>query len=334
MVCKRLTFAQPQQRGNDMSLKNLMISAVVALCATPAAMAFEPESEDPIKFMVGDWTSIALQGEIMQLILQTYGYNTDTVQADDSGRYPGFEAGDLDVAMETWQTTQEENFMKSVATGNVLDMGETGLKAREDWWYPSYVKDLCPGLPDWEALKTCGELFSTADTAPKGRYISGPTTWGGYDDERVVSLGLPFEVIHAGSDAAMFAELKSAYERKEPILVWVWVPNWTSSVYEGEFVDFPKYDPACYSDPAWGVNPDGIADCAKPTGWVKKMAWAGGEQKWPCAYDMVRKYHMDNDTLNKMLLEVDVNGRDRTEVATEWLKANEAVWKPWAACAG
>ena len=66
---------------------------------------------------------------------------------------------------------------------------------------------------------------------------------------------------------------------------------------------------------------------------MKKMAWAGGEAIWPCAYDMVRKYQMDNDTLNTLLLEVDVKGRDKTEVATEWLKANEAVWKPWVACA-
>lgn len=316
-----------------MNVRDILAAAAVSAALANGALAFEPESEDPIKFMVGDWTSIRLQTEIMQLILQTYGYNTTTIQADDSGRYPGFESGDLDIAMETWQTTQEGNLAKSLATGKVLDMGETGLRAREDWWYPSYVRDLCPGLPDWTALKTCGELFATADTAPKGRYIAGPTTWGGYDEERVASLGLPFEVIHAGSDSAMFAELKSAYERKEPIMLWVWDPNWTSSVYDGEFVEFPKYEEACYADPAWGINPDGIADCAKPTGWVKKMAWAGGEAKWPCAYDMVRNYKMDNATLNAMLLEVDVKGRDVTEVATEWLKANESVWQPWAACA-
>jgi glycine betaine/proline transport system substrate-binding protein len=38
-------------------------------------------------------------------------------------------------------------------------------------------------------------------------------TWEGFDDERVASLGLPCTVIHAGTDAAMFAELDSAYQR-------------------------------------------------------------------------------------------------------------------------
>lgn len=52
--------------------------------------------------------------------------------ADDSARYPGFESGDLTIALETWQTTQDSAFNASVATGKVLDMGELGPKARED----------------------------------------------------------------------------------------------------------------------------------------------------------------------------------------------------------
>ncbi|MEM8623705.1 MAG: ABC transporter substrate-binding protein [Pseudomonadota bacterium] len=307
----------------------LVISASLAM----PAQSEVPESEEPIKFMIGDWTSIALQAEIMSLILQTHGYNTTTVVADDSGRYPGFEAGDLHVAMETWQTTQQQNFAKSLATGKVLDMGETGLQGKEDWWYPIYMKDQCPGLPNWEALKDCGELFSTADTAPKGRYVGGPVTWGGFDEERIEALELPFEVIHPGTDAAMFAELKAAYEREAPIIMWVWIPHWAPSLYDGEFVEFPKYEDACYEDASWGVNPDKIADCGKPTGWIKKMAWAGGEEVWPCAYEMIRNYEMDNDTLSTLLAEVDLEGRSMTEVATEWLQANRSTWEPWTACA-
>lgn len=315
-----------------MKYKNCIFAAAACLGLAQPAVAFEPESADPIKFMVADWTSMALQGQIVRTILETYGYNTMTVQADDSGRYPGFEAGDIDISMEVWQTTQAKNFAKSLATGKTLDLGETGLHAREDWWYPLYMKEKCPGLPDWHALKNCAALFSTPDTAPKGRYVSGPVTWGGYDEERVKALDLPFEVIHAGSDAAMFAEMKSAYDRKAPIMIWVYAPNWTSSVYKGEFVEFPKYEDACYSDPKWGENPNAIADCGKPQGWIKKIGWAGGEKKWPCAYQIVRNYKMDNDTLNALLVEVDVKKRSIPEVATEWLKANEARWKSWAQC--
>jgi ABC-type proline/glycine betaine transport system substrate-binding protein len=77
---------------------------------------------------------------------------------------------------------------------------------------PAYMKEACPGLPDWEALlePDCAEAFATPETAPDGRYLGGPVTWGGFDEERVEALDLPFQVIHAGTDAALFAELESA----------------------------------------------------------------------------------------------------------------------------
>ena len=318
-----------------MSIKKL--ASTLALCAATAGMALPaladaPESDETIKIMPADWTSIGLQGEIMSLILQTVGYNTELVVADDSGRYPGFENGDLHIAMETWQTTQLANLEKSVATGNVLDMGETGLQGVEDWWYPAYMKERCPGLPDWNALKDCAEVFSTADTAPKGRYVGGPVSWGDHDERMIAALDLPFEVVHPGTDAAMFAELKSAYDREAPIVLWVWQPHWVTSVYDGEYVQFPQFEAGCFDDPAWGPNTEATYDCGKPYGWIKKMAWAGGEQVWPCAYEIVRNYTMDNETISALLVEVDLNGRSSTEVATEWLQNNRDTWEPWASC--
>ena len=110
--------------------------------------------------------------------------------------------------MELWATTAADAMNASIATGNTVSFGETGMQAKEEWWYPIYMKEQCPGLPDWKALNDCAELFATPETAPKGRYLGGPVTWGGYDEERIAALGLNYEVIHAGTDAAMFAELE------------------------------------------------------------------------------------------------------------------------------
>ena len=309
-----------------------LLTASLLVAGSSASAGNVPESDKTIKIMTGDWTSIGLQGEMMQLILQTVGYNAELVVADDSGRYPGFENGDLHISMETWQTTQLQNLEKSVGTGKVLDMGETGLKGVEDWWYPAYMRDRCPGLPNWEALKNCAEAFSTADTAPKGRYVGGPVSWGDHDERMVAALDLPFEVVHPGTDAAMFAEMKSAYDRKAPIVMWVWQPHWLTSVYDGEYVQFPKFEMDCFDDAAWGPNSSDTYDCGKPYGWIKKMAWAGGQDVWPCAYEIVRNYQMDNDTLAALLKKVDLEGMSSTDVATEWLMANDSTWKSWASC--
>ena len=189
--------------------------------------------------------------------LKAAGNNVEYVQADYLAQFPGLESGDLDVAMEIWQTTGKEAMDASLATGNTVDLGETGMEAKEEWWYPAYMVEKCPGLPNWEALKepACAEAFSTAETSPEGRYLGGPVTWGGFDEERVEALDLPFEVVHAGTDAALFAELESAYQRKAPFLGWIYTPHWAPIKYEGDWIQFPEYEEACYSDPGLGLEP-------------------------------------------------------------------------------
>ena len=145
------------------------------------------ESADPIVLTLHDWTGQLITTQIMGEVLQKAGYNVDYVVADYLAQFAGLESGDLHVAMEMWETTGREAMDAAIATGKVENLGPTGMKAKEEWWYPAYMKELCPGLPNWEALlePSCAEAFATAETAPKGRYLGGPVTWGGFDDERV-----------------------------------------------------------------------------------------------------------------------------------------------------
>jgi glycine betaine/proline transport system substrate-binding protein len=311
----------------------LWVAGGLVMAASLPAMAAVPESKEPIKLTLHDWTGHFITTRIMGGVLQAMGYNVEYVQADYLAQFAGLEPGDLHVAMEIWETTGADALEASLKTGKTVDLGETGMLAKEEWWYPAYMKERCPGLPDWRALKDCAEVFAVPETAPKGRYLGGAVTWGGYDEERVEALDLPFEVVHAGTDAALFAELDSAYQRKAPWLGWIYTPHWAPIKYEGEWIEFPRYEPACYEDPAWGINPAATHDCGKPFGWIKKVAWAGGEAKWPCAYHAVRAFRIDNATMGALIAKVDLEGQPVEKVVQDWLDANRAVWEPWTRCA-
>ncbi|MEZ5591241.1 MAG: ABC transporter substrate-binding protein [Gammaproteobacteria bacterium] len=287
------------------------------------------ESPDPIKLTLHDWTGQLITTQIMGEVLQKAGYTVDYVQADYIAQFAGLKTGDLHVAMEMWETTGRDAMDEATATGMVENLGETGMQAIEEWWYPTYMKEQCPGLPDWQALNDCAELFSTPETAPNGRYLGGPVTWGGYDDERVEALELDYEVVHAGTDAALFAELESAYQRKAPILLWVYTPHWAPAKYQGEWVEFPAYTPECYTDPAWGSNPDMAYDCGKPRGPIWKVAWSGLKDKWPGAYNIIQAFTINNDEMSQMIVEVDLEGKDQDAVVQAWMDANQARWQAW-----
>ncbi|MBX3530787.1 MAG: ABC transporter substrate-binding protein [Rhizobiaceae bacterium] len=315
-----------------MTTRSLFFASAFALSAALGALpAAAQESADPIKLTLHDWTGQLITTELMGEVLKKAGYNVEYVQADYLAQFAGLESGDLHVAMEMWETTGRDAMDASTATGKTEVFGPTGMKAKEEWWYPTYMKEKCPGLPNWEALKeaACAEAFSTAETAPKGRYLGGPVTWGGYDDERVVALDLPFEVIHAGTDAALFAELESAYQRQAPIMLWIYAPHWAPAKYQGEWVEFPEYTAECYTDATWGSNPAATYDCGKPFGEIWKVGWAGLKDKWPGAHKAIVAFTIDNDEMGKMITEVDLNGKQIADVVAAWMDANEARWSEW-----
>jgi glycine betaine/proline transport system substrate-binding protein len=317
------------------TLARLGLSTALTVAATLSlglgAAQAEPESNDPIKLTLHDWTGQLITTNLMAEILKKAGYNVELVQADYLAQFAGLETGDLHVAMEMWETTGREAMDAATATGKVEVLGPTGMKAKEEWWYPAYMAEKCPGLPNWEALKTdaCAEAFSTPETAPKGRYLGGPVTWGGFDEERIEALDLPFEVIHAGTDAALFAELESAYQRQAPILLWVYAPHWAPAKYEGERIEFPEYTAECYTDPSWGTNPDMAHDCGKPFGEIWKVGWAGLKDKWPGAYEAIKAFTIDNDEMGAMITGVDLDGKSIDAVVAEWMTANESLWSEW-----
>lgn len=310
-------------------MKRMTLATAAALVFGAGLASAEVESEDPIRLTLHDWTGQLITTNIMAAVLEEAGYNVELVQADYLAQFAGLETGDLHVAMEIWETTGREAMDAAIAKGGVANLGDTGMVAIEEWWFPSYMKEQCPGLPDWQALNDCAAAFATPETGAKGRYLGAPVTWGGFDEERIAALGLNYEVIHAGTDAAMFAELEAAYQRKAPVLMWVYAPHWAPLKYEGEWVKFPPYEPACYTDPAWGPNPNATHDCGKPSGPIWKVAWSGLPEKWPGADKAIRAFHIDNDTMGGLIAQVDLDGKSVEDVVNAWMDANEATWKPW-----
>ncbi len=312
-------------------MRRILATTVLSSALVLAGAASAQDSSDPIRLTLHDWTGQLITTQIMGEVLQKAGLNVEYVQADYLAQFAGLKTGDLHVAMEIWETTGREALDDGVASGNVENLGETGMLAIEEWWYPAYMAELCPGLPNWEALldPACAEAFSTPETAPDGRYLGGPVTWGGFDDERVEALELPFQVIHAGTDAALFAELESAYQRRAPILLWVYAPHWAPIKYEGDWIAFPEYTLDCYEDPAWGLNPDLAYDCAKPRGPIWKVAWTGLKDRWPSAHDAITAFSMTNEEMGDMIARVDLDGEAIEAVVGDWMTANEDRWSAW-----
>ncbi|MFZ5676222.1 MAG: ABC transporter substrate-binding protein [Pseudomonadota bacterium] len=300
-----------------------------AMLAAGATGTLAQDSSDPIRIITNNWTSQLVLSNVLGQILQAQGTNVEYKSSDTQLQYTALAGGDMDFQVEVWEGSQAEAFEKALAAGAV-DYGAHEAVTREDWWYPKYMNEMCPGLPDWKALDACAGKLATAETGSKGRFVGPPADWGKHYSERIQALKMNFQEVPVGQAATLWAELQAAYDRKEPIVLFNWTPNFIEAKFDGQFVEFPTYEPACLSDPKWGSNPDAVYDCGAPAkGYLKKAGSKQLGEKWPKAAAFLKKVNFTNPQIAAAAAMVDVDGMTPEDAAKKWIADNEAVWKAW-----
>ena len=141
-------------------MKRIVLTTVAALALTGTAALAEVESTDPIKLTLHDWTGQLITTNIMAAVLEEAGYNVELV----TGRLPGAIRGPRDpvICMWRWKCGKPpaaRRWMPPLQPVASSTWARPAWQAIEEWWYPLYMKEQCPGLPDWQALNDCAEAL-------------------------------------------------------------------------------------------------------------------------------------------------------------------------------
>ena len=99
-----------------------------------------------------------------------------------------------------------------------------------------------------------------------------------------------FMVKNAGSADAIWAELDAGVAQGKAVVVFNWSPNFVGAKYPGKFVEFPKHDPKCTTDPSWGINKTALYDCGNPAeGYLKLAVNADFKKNHPKGYKVLKQ---------------------------------------------
>lgn len=310
------------------ALASVTAGLTMGLLALPT-MAAVPESSDAIKLAKYDWTGQYITTEVAAEILRRMGYTVEVVQTTQVPSLQAIADGELTASLEWWNQANKVVYDKAVEEKKITPLGSTGLVGSEGWYYPAYVVEKCPGLPDWRALEKCAEIFATPETAPKGRVLDYPAEWNPDAQKWIDALGLNMVSVSSGGEGATAAELKSAVARQEPIILQWWEPTWLVSEFQLSIVKLDGDGVACERGKAANIETTKMFDCAgKPIG-IVKYSWPGMAEKWPAAFKFLQAYQMTNEWQGPMAKAVEIDGNKVEDVAKAWVDANEAVWKPW-----
>ena len=309
--------------------------------AEPEAMTTEPAAapaEDAMMekptliFSDLDWVSAQIQNAIARKILEDgYGYTTDAVFG---GTVPLMEAltrGDTNITMEIWLPNQQEAFDSAIAEGTIEVIGNS----LEDNWQsgfiiPNYVAEANPGLKTPDDLKNPEymELFVTPDSKGKARMLNCIPGWEceGINLTKLETYGLTdfVEPVNPGSDTALAAEIRSSFEKQEPVLFYYWGPTVLSHELDTQLGGYTILEEAEYSDACW----DADNACSYPVAEVLIVMRTDLIEKAPDVVEFFKNW--DFNAGNQLAAEgyQGESGADYPDVA-EWFLANTDDWKSW-----
>ena len=288
------------------------------------------DSNKPIKIPLKSWSSQVVMAHVIGGMFETMGSRVEYIPVDNQAAFEAVRIGDLTIVHEVWQSTMQNAFFNAMEKGGLIDAGTHDVITKEEMGVPNWVieKDLCPGLPKWEALQKCYAAFATPDSGGKGRWLEGPQSWhGDVMPNRLKGLGLDndWTVKFAGAADALWAELKSAEKEGRGTVIFNWSPNFTDAT-GFTFIEFPPYYDGCRLADGGSVATTG---CGSPTGWLKKGAHYKFSKTHPKAYSAFSKTTFNKKHIGQMAALVDVDGMSHEDAAKKWLADNKDVWIPW-----
>ncbi|MEV5974918.1 ABC transporter permease/substrate binding protein [Streptomyces sp. NPDC051921] len=179
-------------------------------------------------------------------LLERRGYEVDTKQLEAGALYTGLAGGQIDFQTDSWLPVTHAQYWEKYRN-KLEDLGSWYGPTSLELSVPSYMKD----------VNTLADLKGKAGKV-KGRIVGiepSAGMMGILKDKVLKDYGLEGEYqVVDGSTPGMLAELKRAYDKKEPIVVTLWSPHWAYSTYDLKKLQDPKG--------SWGKG-DGVHTLAR-----------------------------------------------------------------------
>jgi glycine betaine/proline transport system substrate-binding protein len=284
---------------------------------------------DTVSIAVNPWTGSAANANVAKAIMeQEMGCTVELVEIDEFAQFPALSAGELDATLEVWPSGHGPDY-ETYIEGNqgVLDAGELGVIGKIGWYVPTYMVEANPDLATVDGLNANASEFATAETSGKGQFLAGDPSFVSYDQEIIDSLGLDFQVVTSGSEAALLTELEAAYEAQEPLLFYFYKPHWAFVDYDLTEVALPEFTEECA---ALAAQKDSTGyNCDYPEDVLYKAVNSDLETTDSAAFAFLSTMNYTNEEQEEIAHLIDVDGLSPEEAAAQWVADNEAVWSAW-----
>jgi glycine betaine/proline transport system substrate-binding protein len=285
--------------------------------ATPGAAG-----SGTVKLAVNPWVGYEASAAVVKYLLEhELHYKVQTVASGEAESWKGFESGTVDVVLENWahpELKKEYIDQKKVA----ITAGQNGNKGVIGWYVPEWMVKQYPDITDYKNLPKYAHLFKTPASGNLGQFLAGDRSYVTNDEALITNLKLPFKVVYSGSEDALIKAAQDATDKKKPLLMYFYEPQWLFSQLKLVKINLPAYAIGCDADVK-------TVACDYPPYLLdkivsKKFAATGGK-----AYEFIKNFVWTNDDQNSVAYDIAVNKMSDDAAAQKWVEANKIVWQDW-----
>lgn len=269
---------------------------------------------------VGYEASAYVVGEVAK---QELGCTVNYKNLKEDVAWQGFGTGEVDVIIEDWgHPDLEDKFFEEQGDGSAMDFGPNGNVGIIGWYVPPWLAEENPDILDWENLNEYAQDFATSESGGKGQFLGADPSFVQFDEAIIENLGLDFEVVFSGSEAASIEAFERAENNKEFLIGYFYEPQWFMSVVPLEKVALPPYEDGCQQPPA-------STDCDYPETELKKIVsteWAGTDDS---GVQLVENFEWTNDDQNTVAKYISQDGMSPEDAAAQWIEDNPDKVEAW-----
>ena len=322
-----------QRRGTR--LLAVSAAAVLALSAcgggaideeTQANEEQQSESGDcgEINMAVNPWVGYYADAYVIGHIAETeLGCTVNYKELKEDVSWQGFGTGEVDVVIEDWgHPDLEKQFFAEQGDGSAMDFGPTGNIGIIGWYVPPWLAEEHPEILEYENLNDFAADFATSETGDKGQFLGADPSYVQFDEAIISNLGLDFEVVFSGSEAASITAFQQAEENKEFLIGYFYEPQWLFADLPLAKVALPPYEEGCQDDPA-------KVDCDYPETVLKKIVSTSWVDEGGPGVDLVENFEWTNEDQNLVAKYISDEGMSNEDAAARWVEENPDKVAEW-----
>ncbi|MBR1368626.1 glycine/betaine ABC transporter [Methanocalculus chunghsingensis] len=290
--------------GEMMITKRTFIPLIIGLILFSAVLVTgcvdETPAEPAKEITIGlvTWDCAIASSHVLGEVLEEAGYDVTIMGVDAGPLYAGLARGDIDVTTTAWLPFTHATYWEEY--GDDLDYVNENIKgeARIGLVVPAYVT-----IDSIEEMNGVVENFDGKIIGiDPGAGIMTAT------ENAIEEYDLDYELV-ASSGAGMAAELRSAINSEEWVVVTGWAPHWKFGRWDLKFLDDPK-----------GVYGDAED--------VVTIARLGLKEDQPEAYAIIERFEWTGDDIAEVMTAIEDGVPDK-EAAQAWIAANPDKVNYW-----